>query len=79
MKIPHAVYRAIWWEMKMIEKQQERSQVSVQLDDTLRARLEAEARRSVRSLSGEIAFRLLQSFEGQRGNRRAETRGKPAA
>ena len=40
-----------------------RGQVSVGMDDDLRGQLEAAARISVRSLSGEIVHRLLQSLE----------------
>lgn len=40
-----------------------RVQVSVHLEEPLREQLETAARRSVRSLSGEITFRLKRSLE----------------
>jgi hypothetical protein len=43
--------------------EQPRRQISVGLDEALRAELEAAAERSVRSLSGEIVWRLRQSLE----------------
>jgi hypothetical protein len=43
-----------------------RTQISVGVDDALRQELEAAARRSVRSLSGEITFRLKRSLEYDR-------------
>jgi len=43
-----------------------RVQVSVHLEEPLREELEAAARRSVRSLSGEITFRLKRSLECDR-------------
>jgi len=43
-----------------------RVQVSVHLEQPLREQLEAAARRSVRSLSGEITFRLKRSLECDR-------------
>jgi hypothetical protein len=43
-----------------------RVQVSLHLEEPLREQLEAAARRSVRSLSGEITFRLRQSLECDR-------------
>jgi len=42
-----------------------RVQVSVHLEEALREQLEAAARRSVRSLSGEITFRLKRSLDSQ--------------
>jgi TraY domain len=47
----------------MEKEQQGRSQVSVGMDDELREQLEAAAKRAVRSLSAEITWRLLRSFE----------------
>ena len=41
-----------------------RVQVSLHLEEPLREQLEAAARRSVRSLSGEVTFRLKRSLEG---------------
>jgi predicted HicB family RNase H-like nuclease len=41
-------------------------QVRVRMSEELRERLKAEAKRSVRSLNGEIVFRLRQSVEAQR-------------
>jgi TraY domain len=43
-----------------------RIQLSIGLDKALRQELEASARRSVRSLSGEVAFRLKRSLECDR-------------
>lgn len=43
-----------------------RIQISVGLDEELRQELEAAARRSVRSLSGKITFRLKRSLECDR-------------
>jgi hypothetical protein len=40
-----------------------RVQVSLHLEEPLREQLEAAARRSVRSLSGEVTFRLKRSLE----------------
>jgi hypothetical protein len=45
-----------------------RVQVSLHLEEPLREELEAAARRSVRSLSGEITFRLKRSLECDRGS-----------
>jgi TraY domain len=52
----------------MIERQlsEGRTQVSVIMDEQLRARLEVAARRAVRTLSGEINFRLKRSLECDR-------------
>jgi hypothetical protein len=49
----------------MVERQEGegRTQVSVIMDEELRARLEAAARRAVRTLSGEINFRLKRSLQ----------------
>jgi hypothetical protein len=47
------------------EQQPKRVQISVHVDEALRERLEAAARRAVRSVSGEAAFRLRQSFEAE--------------
>jgi hypothetical protein len=44
-----------------------RSQISVGVDDDLREQLEAAAKRAVRSLSGEVIFRLQQSL-GENGD-----------
>jgi hypothetical protein len=38
----------------------------VRLDEALRQRLIAEAKRSVRSLNGEMVYRLRKSFEDQK-------------
>jgi len=40
-----------------------RVQVSLHLEEPVREQLEAAARRSVRSLSGEVTFRLKRSLE----------------
>jgi hypothetical protein len=50
----------------MAEQQEARTQVSVLMEEKLRERLEVAARRSVRSLSGEITFRLKRSLECDR-------------
>ena len=47
----------------MMEK---RVQVSLHLEEPLREQLEAAARRAVRSLSGEVTFRLKRSLECDR-------------
>jgi hypothetical protein len=49
----------------MTEEQAKRVQISVHLDEPLREQLEAAAKRAVRSLSGEAAYRLRQSFEAE--------------
>ena len=49
----------------MTEPEEKRTQVSVHLSEPLRQALEAAARREVRSLSGEIAYRLQRSFDQQ--------------
>src|SRR5262249_26568974 len=52
------------WRFGMADQDPERRvQVSVHLEEALREQLEAAARRSVRSLSGEITFRLKRSLE----------------
>jgi TraY domain len=43
-----------------------RVQVSLHLEEPVREQLEAAARRSVRSLSGEVTFRLKRSLECDR-------------
>lgn len=43
-----------------------RIQISVGLDEALRQELETAARRSVRSLSGEVTYRLRRSLECDR-------------
>jgi hypothetical protein len=47
----------------MSDQPEVKIQVSVGLGEGLREQLELAARRAVRSLSGEIVFRLKQSFE----------------
>jgi hypothetical protein len=42
-----------------------RVQISIHLDEPLREQLEAAAKRSIRSLSGEAAFRIRQSLESE--------------
>jgi hypothetical protein len=49
----------------MTEDQQAKQQISVAVDAKLRERLEDAARRAERSISGEAAFRLRQSFEAE--------------
>jgi hypothetical protein len=51
------------WRSPMAEaEKQNRRQVSVVMDEILFERLEAAAKQSVRSLNGEINFRLKQSL-----------------
>jgi hypothetical protein len=45
------------------EQAEKRMQISVSVDEHLREQLESAAKRSIRSLSGEAAFRLMRSFE----------------
>jgi TraY domain len=52
-------------EIKMTEEQAKRVQISVHLDEPLREQLEAAAKRSIRSLSGEAAYRIRQSLESE--------------
>jgi hypothetical protein len=54
----------------MVEQQerQERVQISVALDEAVRSRLEAAARRSVRSISGEAAYRIIESLKADEQN-----------
>jgi hypothetical protein len=47
------------------EHQRKRVQISVHVDEPLREQLETAARRAVRSLSGEVAYRLQRSFDRQ--------------
>jgi hypothetical protein len=49
-------------------------QISVHLDETLLEQLEAAAKREIRSLSGEVAYRLRKSLEIE-----APTSNGPAA
>jgi TraY domain-containing protein len=50
------------------EERQERVQISVALDEAVRSRLEQAARRSVRSLSGEAAWRIMESLKADEQN-----------
>jgi TraY domain len=45
------------------ERQSERVQISVALDETVRSQLEQAAKRSVRSISGEAAYRIRESLK----------------
>jgi len=47
------------------ESQTKRVQISIHLDEPLREQLEAAARRSIRSLSGEAEYRIRQSLESE--------------
>jgi TraY domain len=47
----------------VVEHQTKRVQISIHLDEPLREQLEAAAKRSIRSLSGEAAYRIRQSLE----------------
>jgi predicted HicB family RNase H-like nuclease len=49
----------------MERTQSHHAHLCVRLDEALRKRLIAEAKRSVRSLNGEIIFRLRRSIEAQ--------------
>jgi TraY domain len=49
----------------MTEDEQAKRQISVAVDPQLRQQLEAAAKRAERSVSGEAAFRLRQSFEAE--------------
>jgi TraY domain len=49
--------------MKQQERQSERVQISVALDEAVRSQLEQAARVSLRSLSGEAAFRIKESLK----------------
>jgi hypothetical protein len=62
--IPVTKLRRREQEAKMTETK--RIQLSIGLDEALRQELEAAARRSVRSLSGEISYRLKRSLECER-------------
>jgi hypothetical protein len=53
---------------KMTEEQAKRVQISIHVDEPLREQLEAAAKRAVRSLSGEAAYRLRQSLEAETGS-----------
>lgn len=45
------------------QREPNRTQISVGVDDDLREQLEAAAKRAVRSLSGEAAYRIRRSLE----------------
>ena len=47
------------------EHQTKRVQISIHLDEALRELLEAAARRSIRSLSGEAAYQIRESLEAE--------------
>jgi hypothetical protein len=49
--------------MKQQERQSERVQISVALDGAVRSQLEQAARVSLRSLSGEAAYRIKESLK----------------
>jgi hypothetical protein len=52
----------------MIQQDKRRTtQISVSVDARLRAQLETAAKLAVRSVSGEAAFRLQESFQSQQG------------
>jgi TraY domain len=50
------------------ERQSERVQISVALDETVRSQLEQAARVSLRSLSGEAAYRIRESLKADEQN-----------
>jgi predicted HicB family RNase H-like nuclease len=50
----------------MERPQADRVNVNLRFDEALHQRLVAEAKRSVRSLNGEIVYRLRESIEEQR-------------
>jgi hypothetical protein len=47
---------------------EKREQISIHVEQSLRARLEEAAKMSARSLSGEALFRLRRSFEQQQSD-----------
>jgi hypothetical protein len=47
------------------QREPKRTQISVGVDDDLREQLEAAAKRELRSLSGEIHYRLQRSLEAE--------------
>jgi len=49
----------------MTEQEEKKVQISVHLTEPLREQLEAAARRSIRSLSAEAAYRIRQSLESE--------------
>jgi hypothetical protein len=49
----------------VVEHQTKRVQISIHLDEPLREQLEAAAKRSIRSLSAEAAYRIRQSLESE--------------
>jgi hypothetical protein len=49
----------------VVEHQIKRVQISIHLDEPLREQLEAAAKRSIRSLSAEAAYRIRQSLESE--------------
>jgi TraY domain-containing protein len=55
-----------------MSEKNKRIQVSVHMDRDLCDRLEEAAKREIRSLSGEIAFRLRKSLESTARKREAE-------
>jgi hypothetical protein len=57
--------------MSRPKPQQVRTEVNVGMDEKLRELLEKAARRSCRSLSGEVVFRLRNSFEPDNGDSQA--------
>lgn len=50
------------------ERQPERVQISVALDERVRSQLEAAARRFRRSVSGEAAYRIMESLKADEQN-----------
>jgi TraY domain len=52
-------------EAQMTEQEEKKVQISVHLTEPLREQLEAAARRSIRSLSAEAAYRIRQSLESE--------------
>jgi hypothetical protein len=49
----------------MADENQSKVQISIHLDSRLREQLEVAAKRSIRSLSGEAAYRIRQSLESE--------------
>jgi TraY domain len=45
--------------------EEKRVQITIHLEGRLRAQLEAAAKRAVRSLSGEVAYRIQRSLESE--------------
>ena len=49
----------------MVEEQEGKAQISIHVEKPVREQLEAAAKRELRSLSGEIHYRLQRSLEAE--------------